>query len=453
MRKTTAGTDPAEERGGDPGKEPGGEPGGDLVDVPVDGPPVGPGSLVDLDATALVAGGDSLARQADGRVVFISGALGGERVRARITEVRRDYSRAVVEEILVSSQDRVRPSCPEVERGCGGCDLAHLERSAQPRIKAGIVADALRRLGRIEDPVVHEGFTVISGGFRTTVRAAVVDGRAGFRKARSHEVVHVNQCAVAHPGLEELLIEGFFGGASEVTLRIGAKTGERLALVAPMARDVRLPDDVVVVGADELRLDGSRGHTWYHEVVGNRRFRISADSFFQTSAIGAETLVGTVRRMVDDLISGPGLALDAYSGVGLFAACLASPIGTPSDDARRFVAIERNRSSAADARHNLRERHARVMAMAVEDLSSREASALGVDFVVADPSRSGLGRRGVEVLTATEADRLILVSCDPAALGRDARLLAEAGYRFVEAELVDMFPDTHHVEVVSRFDR
>lgn len=436
------------------------------------GSAVGLGDRVNLEATALVAGGDAIARDADGKVVFVSGALAGERVQVRITEVKRDFSRAAVEEILSVSPDRVSPSCPEVERGCGGCDLAHVERTAQPSVKAKIVADALRRLGRVEDPVVRAGTSVTQNGFRTTVRAAVVNGRAGFRRGRSHEVIHVERCTVAHPELDELLISGNFGEASEVTLRIGAATGERLALVSPTACGVQLPNDVTVVGGDELEAKDFAGQHWYHEVIDGRRFRISATSFFQTSAVGAGLLVDVVRRMAADVLGRPGVAIDAYGGVGLFASCLGSPIETPLQEARQFVVIERGASSVADARHNLRDRHARVLGMSVddftprdlvveepiveelpvEDLATRGSAGAEVDLVIADPSRSGLGQRGVDALAATEAHCFVLVSCDPASLGRDTRLLGEAGFRFVEAELVDMFPDTHHVEVVSRFD-
>lgn len=406
------------------------------------------GDVVEFDVTALVAGGDGFARDPSGRVVFVGGALPGERVRARITEVRRDYSRAVVDEIVEASVDRIRPVCPEVANGCGGCDLSHLDRAVQPAVKAEIVADSLRRIGRIDDPVVRQGSTVSGGGFRTTVRAAVVEGRAGFRQARSHDVVHVVSCGVAHPGLDELLARGRYGSASEVTLRIGAATGERLALVRPDASDVVVPEDVIVVGADESR--GVARH--YHEVIDGRWFRISAGSFFQTSAIGAGMLVDVVRSMTVDLLALPGTAIDAYCGVGLFTSCLASSPDVCTE--REFVAVERNPSSAADARVNLLDLHARVVETAVEDITPADLAPGGfADLVIADPARAGLGRRGVDVLTSSRPQRLILVSCDPASLGRDAGMLVSRGYRLVESVLVDMFPDTHHVEVVSRFER
>lgn len=260
---------------------------------------------------------------------------------------------------------------------------------------------------------------------------------------------------VAHPRLDELVREGRFGTATEVTLRVGATTGERLALVTPTVEGVELPDDVVMVGADELAA-GRRA--WIHEEVARRRWRVSAESFFQTRTDGAEVLVDAVHAAAADVVSDPTAGrgredgerprtmVDAYCGVGLFAGSLLDrvPVDGP---AWRAVAVERGRSSVADARQNLRDLPARVIGSSVERFRAPRA-----DLVVADPSRAGLGRRGVAVLASTRSPRIVLVSCDAASLGRDAALLAGEGYRLVESVVVDLFPHTSHVEVVSRFD-
>ncbi|MGZ4708160.1 MAG: TRAM domain-containing protein, partial [Acidimicrobiales bacterium] len=143
--------------------------------------------LVELTATALVAGGEAIARDDEGRVVFVRGALPGERVRVAVTErhkagTPRSWARGRVEAVLDPSADRVEPPCPSVAAGCGGCDLQHASPAAQPALKASLVADALRRLGGIDDPPVVVGAALPAVGFRTTVRAAVVEGRAGFRR-------------------------------------------------------------------------------------------------------------------------------------------------------------------------------------------------------------------------------------------------------------------------------
>jgi 23S rRNA (uracil1939-C5)-methyltransferase len=409
------------------------------------GPDRGAGEVVTLVADRLVAGGDALARHPDGRVVLVAGALPGEQIEVELQH-RRGALRGVVQRRLWASPDRVRPRCPHVADGCGGCDLQTLEPGAQVRAKVDLVSDALRRLGRIDEPVVRPGPSLSPWGFRTTLRLAVVDGRAGLRRAESHEVVPIEHCLVAHPRIDELVHEGHFGEADEVVLRIGASTGERMAIAMPTATGVELPGDVLVVGADELEA-GRRA--WIHDEVAGRRWRVSAESFFQTRPDGAGALVEVVRSMVADELAVAGRAgrprtlLDAYSGVGLFSGALLD--GVPG---WRAVAAERSRSAVADARHNLADIDAKVVATTIEHLRAPRS-----DLVVADPSRSGLGRAAVHVLASSGASRVVLVSCDPASAGRDASLLSGVGYRHIESVLVDLFPHTHHTEVVTRFDR
>ena len=272
------------------------------------------------------------------------------------------------------------------------------------------------------------------------MRFAVDDGRVGLHRAASHDVVTLDTCAIAHPLLRELIDEARFPSASEVTLRVGAATGERLAIVAPDARDVELPADVVYVGAAALE----RGHdAHFHEIVGGRRWRISAGSFFQTRPDGAEALVSVVAEQCIDLLDAGGTMLDLYSGVGLFSGCL---VGGRDD--WRVIAVERSPSSVADARHNLVDLDARVVRSKVERFSAPSA-----DLVIADPSRAGLGRDGVAVVTAADPERIVLVSCDAAAAGRDIGLLDTAGWSPTRSIVVDLFPHTHHVEVVTVLDR
>lgn len=412
-------------------------------------PSASPGSagteVVTLVADRLVAGGEAIARHPDGRVVLVSGALPGEQVEVEVRS-RKGALRGVVRRRLWASPDRVRPRCPHVAEGCGGCDLQDLDTTAQVGAKIDLVVDSLRRLGRIPEPVVTAAPPLAPWGFRTTLRVAVVDGRAGLRRAESHEVVGIDHCLVAHPLIDELVHEGDFGAAEEVVLRVGATTGERMAIAMPTAEGVVLPADVLVVGADELEA-GRRA--WIHDEVAGRRWRISAESFFQTRPDGAAALVEVVRSMAADLLAEPGrpgrprTLLDAYAGVGLFSGALLEGVA-----GWRAVAAERNRSSVADARHNLADLDAKVVATTIEHLRAPRS-----DIVVADPSRSGLGRAAVHVLASAGAARVVLVSCDPASAGRDAALLGAVGYHAVESVLVDLFPHTHHTEVVTRFDR
>ncbi|MCC5950762.1 MAG: class I SAM-dependent RNA methyltransferase [Acidimicrobiia bacterium] len=402
--------------------------------------------VVEVVVERPVAAGRLLARQADGRVVLVEGALPGERVRARVHRRRARHLEAVTCEVIESSSDRVAPPCAAVAEGCGGCDLQHARPEVQLELKVAVVADALARLGGLTAPPVRAGAAVARGG-RTTVRAGVDgDGRAGLRKRRSHDLVVPAQCPAAHPLVEELLLEGRFPRCEEVTLRCGAATGERLVLARPAAGDVEVPDDAWVVGEDEVR----RGRkVWLHEVVAGEVWRISAPSFFQSSREGADALVAAVTSASSVAMAAAdeqSTLVDLYAGVGLLAGTVGRSWPGP------VVAVERARSSTADAEANLRrvlgEGRAVVHTTAVEAWRPCPAG-----LVVADPARSGLGATGVARVAATATAHLVLVSCDAAALGRDTALLAQEGFSLVESVVLDMFPDTHHVEVVSRFER
>jgi 23S rRNA (uracil1939-C5)-methyltransferase len=397
-----------------------------------------PEPVVELDIEQLVAGGEGLARPEGQRVVFVRGALPGERVRARVVERHRGFERAELVDFVTASAARVEPPCPLVGLGCGGCDLQHSAPTAQPAMKAATVVDALRRLGHVDDPMVVVAPPLPAEGFRTTVRAAVERGRAGFRRRHSHDVVTTDHCLVAHPLVDELIRDGRFGDAREATLRVGAATGERMAIVAPRADDVDLPDGVIIVGADELKA-GRRA--WIHEEVDGRRWRISAQSFFQTRPDGAAALADAVVRLAGADIEGARV-VDAYAGVGLLSAAASTA------RARSVQAVERSASSVADGRVNLADLDVRIVRSAVERWRPSAA-----DVVIADPARAGLGAKAVDVLLSTRARVVVLVSCDAASLGRDAALLAGHGLRLEQAELVDLFPHSHHVEVVARFAR
>jgi 23S rRNA (uracil1939-C5)-methyltransferase len=398
----------------------------------------------DVAVSGVAAGGEGVGRLADGRAVFVRGALPGERVRLTVSEEKSRFARAEILEVLEASPERVAPPCSRLAAGCGGCDWQHVAPDAQRRLKATIVTDALRRIGRLEPPEPDLGPVLPVDGWRTTVRAVVDgDGRAGFRLRHAHDPLAVGPdgCLVAHPLVDEVLRDGLFPPpVKEVTVRAGAATGERLVLCSPKVGDSRVPDGIQVVGSDEL----AGGHrAWFHDVVAGRKWRISAESFFQGRPDGAEALVDTVVAVLGDAVTPGAAVVDLYSGVGLFAGVLGQRTGG------RVVAVESNRSAVADARINLADlASARIVRSDV-----RRWGPSAADIVVADPSRHGLGADVVPRIGETGARALALVSCDPGALGRDAGLLVGAGWRLGPVRLVDLFPHTAHVEVVTGWFR
>ncbi len=326
------------------------------------------------------------------------------------------------------------PPCESRRAGCGGCGWQHLTHAAQRDAKRAVVADSLRRIGGLADVVVTSGGTVEPTGYRTTVRvAATPGGRAGFRAEHTHDVIPAPHCLVAHPVLRDVVAGLELAPGVEATLRCSVATG---ALGARWDGG-----DDVVRGLPATTLTGARAVL--HETVGGASLRVSMGSFFQSGPQAAELLVETVRRTAPEL-DAARTVVDAYAGIGMFAALATAP------DAH-VIAIETSRSAVGDARHNLAGRDVELVRGEVGGW--HVPGDRRVDVVIADPSRTGLGHPGVTALERTATGVLVLVSCDPASLGRDAKLLARAGYTHASSEVVDTFPHTTHIEVVSRFTR
>ena len=392
---------------------------------------------MEVTAQQLVAGGDALARLPSGKVIFVEGALPNEVVRISLTDTRRDFGRGAVEEIIEASPDRRTPPCQYVAKGCGGCSWQHISPEAQYEAKVRIVAESLARTGKVTstaasaDNIVRFG-AVKPVGSRTTVRVAFdAEGKAGFRARSSHDVVAIDMCLVAHPLVNEVLsqISAVPGSDAEVTLRCSVSTGVVGVLVHGDVDDINGLDAADIAG-DEARLS---------EQIGEVNLAVSMGSFFQSSPQGAELLASAVRTLAGpDVLNGSlGAIVDAYGGGGLLSALLV-PAHVP------VILIEENEFATDDAKVNLRGRNAKIVPATVEDWRPSPAG-----LVIADPARSGMGPSGVKALAASGAPRFILVSCDPAAGARDVRLLCEAGYQVDAVGVIDLFPHTNHLEMIT----
>ena len=377
----------------------------------------------------MAAGGDGLGHLPDGRVVFVTGAFTDESVAVVLTSSKKDFARATVVDVGEASEHRVAPPCTAVAAGCGGCGWQHIAPEHQSRLKVAIVEDALRRTAKRTGDQVEFAGAVAPWAYRTSARLAVAaDGSVGFRAGASHRVVAHGSCPVLHPSLSEMLADLRVSGADEVSIRVGVASGERSVwAVGDRLRISGCPDNV-----------GRGAHAIVHERISGAQLRVSASSFFQSGPEAAELLVDTVRTLVGDLGDAEGV-IDAYGGVGLFSAGLGL---------RRPVLVESSTSSCADARVNLASAEAEVRACTVESWTPVRAP-----LVIADPARSGLGAEAAAVLAATEAPRIVLISCDPVAFARDVTLLGALGYELQRVRVLDLFAHTAHVEVVSLFQR
>lgn len=397
---------------------------------------VEPGDTYTVQAERMATGGEAVGRLPDGRVVFVTGALPGEQVLVEIAEVKKRFARGAVSEILHAAPERDESSCPHDRAGeCGGCDWLHIDPEAQRLFKQGLVIDQLTRQGGVADPVVSTA--TVQGARRSTVRSAITGGRAGFRGRRSDRAFVADSCQAADPLVQELIVDGRYGSNPEVTIRVGVATGERLVVVHDPGQ-VNVPDDVVVVAA------GEPGAGAIRERVAGRMWQVSAGSFFQPSPGGAQALVDQVAAAV---AGSDGPVIDLYAGVGL--------LGGAAAPGRLALVVESGESSVADARANLVDLapQAVVVHDKVERWARRAEAPVECETVIADPARRGLAAPGVDAIDGLGAHRLVLVSCDLGSLGRDIGLLLERGWRFGSAVLVDQFPDTSRVEVVSTLDR
>ena len=384
------------------------------------------GTSLTVSVGPVAHGGHCVARH-EGRVVFVRHTLPGETVRAVVTDGAEGSSfwRADAVEVLTPSPDRVPPPCPWSGPGrCGGCDWQHVSVPAQRALKAEVVREQLSHLAHLDVVVEVEPVPgdVEGLGWRTRVTWAVADhGAAGLRRHRSHEVVPVDSCRIAHPLVDEAgVTRRTWPGAGSVEVSASVATGERLVL----------PD--------------GRGDGVLTEVVDGRAFRVTGGGFWQVHPGAAATLLAAVMQ---GLQPQPGdTALDLYGGVGLFAARLAEAVGPTG----RVTLVESDRVAVADARHNL----AGLAAVRVErgrvDHVLRRLRTGRADLVVLDPPRSGAGRAVVDLVARqVRPRRVAYVACDPAALARDLTWFAERGYRLKGLRAFDIFPMTHHVECVA----
>jgi 23S rRNA (uracil1939-C5)-methyltransferase len=410
----------------------------------------------ELELTGHAYGGEAIGRAADGRMVFVPYAIPGERVRVTPSDVHQHWARARLAEILKPSPDRTTPRCKHFGV-CGGCHYQHMTYPAQLAAKADIVRAQLERLGKFHNPPVMPPIASPSPwNTRNNLRFQLGDrGRLSFvgagalaADAASIPLVPIEECHLPEPALDELwrrLELEDVPGLEEVSVRLGAHDQRMVVLHATSPADVEMTLDLPtsVVWVDPQSAQVLAGDGFYSVEVMHRTFRVSALSFFQVHTQLSQELV---RLCLDGLQMGAGeVAFDLYAGVGLFSAFLAEAGGS-------IVAVEQSPWACADFEVNLEEFDGVDLYQA-----SVEASLVSIPrkpaAVVVDPPRAGLGKQVIRELLDREPARIVYVSCDPATLARDARMLADGGYAFERVTPIDMFPQTYHIETVSVWRR
>jgi len=400
---------------------------------------------IELELTAMSREGQALGRH-QGKVVFVPYALPGDIVRARIVEDRKRWARAALVRIVEPSPQRVEPPCPYFGT-CGGCHWQHIDGAAQLAFKQDMVSDQLARQGQIADPPVLPVLAMNDPwAYRNHVQFAVSPaGELGFQGARSHEVVPVERCLLLHPLLDELhqALDVEWPELERLSLRAGIHTGAQMIILETRGDeipelDVTMPVSCIVRRSDDTDM-AIIGQYTYLETIHDRPFQISASSFFQVNTLQTEAMLDVVSRYLDPDPS--DVLLDVYCGVGTICLSFQDQVGT-------VIGVEEHPAAIEDAWINAAQDEAvtLIQARAEDVLPQLEER---VTKVVIDPPRQGCRPQVIDALIRLGAERIVYVSCNPATLGRDARLLAEGGYRLREAQPIDMFPQTFHVETVS----
>jgi 23S rRNA (uracil1939-C5)-methyltransferase len=439
--------------------------------------------LLQLTIDKLIYGGDGLARgpateRGKGKAVFVPFVLAGERIEARVLEEKPGFVRAEAHKVLQASPERTTPHCPYFGE-CGGCHYQHAGYESQLRIKTGILGETLQRIGGIEVPPIQEHPSA-PWHYRNRTRVKVRGGdkfALGYFRGNSHTLLPVEHCPISSPLINralaavwqlghahmvaDVLVEiEFFANAAdnqlllEFTLPDQYWTHSRQPSLAEFVTELRhlLPEVAGVVafrttaqgplvreevpqqlretfGADELVYD-----------TGGCEYHVSAGSFFQTNRYLTTTLLDlvTTGRTGD-------AALDLYAGTGLFALPL-------SQSFREVTAVEAAPFSFHDLRRNTPS-NVEAHRETTEDFLARMDETTEFDLVVVDPPRAGLGEKTAADLSRLNTSQITYVSCDPATLARDLKVLLAAGFRVDQMHVVDLFPQTYHIESVTQLVR
>jgi 23S rRNA (uracil1939-C5)-methyltransferase len=339
-------------------------------------------------------------------------------------------------EVLEAASERVTAPCPVYGR-CGGCHYQHAPYEYQLSVKQSILVEELRRLGKIEAPPDIAVIAAEPFGYRNRVQLAVEETRIGYREARSHKLCAVSECPVSSP-----------------------KINQAIAALNRMARDGRWPKFVrsLEVFSDERQVQinvletvrpvARRFFDWCAaEIEGvvegaldyEGRFRVSSNSFFQVNRFLLDKLVDTA---LGDAAG--DTAADLYAGVGLLSLPLARRF-------REVTAVESGAGAVRDLQFNA-ERSGLTNLQALPQTAEEHLAKLekAPDFMVLDPPRTGIGKAVVKRLGELKPKHLVIVACDPATLARDLAGLLAAGYKIERMALVDLFPQTYHLETVVK---
>jgi 23S rRNA (uracil1939-C5)-methyltransferase len=433
----------------------------------------------------LVYGGDGLARlpaddKGPGKTIFVPSVIPGETVDVTLVETRPGFARAHLNQIIDPSSERIEPGCPYFGR-CGGCQYQHIDYPAQLRYKTEILRETLRRTAKLELQSDIEVHAAEPWHYRNRTRMRIQTEPTfalGYHRNASHQLLSVEHCPISsglindairavwtlgNEGAVPASVHGiqFFANHDdqqlliELYVRPGNNARECQPFAAALHRLMPAVQGIVVFASSSVDDDSRQfapltsvhsdkgqaiGKDSMQYRVADHDFRVSAGAFFQTNRF----LVEELARVAIGGHKGRA-ALDFYAGAGLFTL----PLALGFDE---VLAIEASPNSFADLRHNAPPNTKPIRATTEAFLTERGPK-LAPDFVLVDPPRAGLGEKTARALGRMSVPRVTYVSCDPATLARDLRVLLESGFRVEHAHLFDLFPQTAHLETVLQLAR
>jgi 23S rRNA (uracil1939-C5)-methyltransferase len=422
----------------------------------------------------MVYGGDGLAHlppdtSGRGKTAFVPFVLPGEKIEASVAEEKPGFIRAKAEKVLSPSPQRVEAPCLYFQR-CGGCHYQHTSYESQLEIKAQTLRETLLRTAKIEWTEDIRTLPSTPWNYRNRTRMKLQHSpfALGYYRFNSHELLPVETCPISSPlinkaitavwkrgranALDKNIAEvEFFANAEDnellIEIYLSSKGNDSLLeqsaakFWGSMTKD--FPELVGVAAffhGPAAQSFGYEGADSLQYKTGVAEFRVSAGSFFQVNRF----LIGDLVETATANVSG-SLAWDLYAGVGLFSAALAKTF-------ERVIAVEAGTASADDLKHNV-SRNVKPIQSTTEAFLNPKGKRPKPDFILADPPRAGLGQAVAKRLAAIEAGAISYVSCDPATLARDLRVLLDAGYRIEQIRLADLFPQTFHIEAIVRLSR
>lgn len=410
-----------------------------------------------------IYGGKGLARE-QGKAIFVPFALAGELAEAEVAEDHGSYANAELQAIQETSPHRTEPPCPYFGE-CGGCHYQHAGYPHQIEIKLQILRESLERARLKEIPEITP-LHAEPLGYRNRIRLHIdpATSQLCYKRRASHQNLPVNECPIAAPVLQDALktmqdhaqewqlgrtfaeVELFTNAAQDSMLLSIWTSGapqtavQQLDSLWPRLQSL-LPNlrGAAVFSAEHNKLLAQHGESSLTYAVARHDYRVSLGSFFQVNRFLLDPLVELVTGE-----HGGALAWDLYAGVGLFSAALATRFN-------QVVSVESAPSAIRDLRHNVPDGGHRVVAAPTLDFLRRQrpGKAPTPNLVVVDPPRAGLGKQVTALLTAIRAPRITYVSCDPATLSRDLKTLLDSGYHLGAMHMVDLFPQTFHLESVA----